>query len=381
MNARSIAVCGIGTVTAAGTGCTALAQALADPDWRPVVGLDRPDGPPLPVATCAGFKPLDHLPPLAARRLDRPARLLAVAAREALADAGGATAWSADRVGVTAGTWNAGTTALVDVLRTVFLASPDEAPPMQFPSTVANAPASQFGILDALGGPNLTFCEKQAGGLRAIEQGARLIATGRADAVITGGVDEAHWLNAEGYDRLGALRRPGRPGMVLAEGAATLLLTADGRHAPIAHLAGAAAWSLPAPAWSYPNAPDGIVRACRLACERAGVGPSGVDLVVAMSNGLPLLDALEASALETLFSPRRPSLVAPATRFGEGAFAGALRAAVAVLLLGGRATATWPPPDHLAARGFRAPSGHERTALVTALAAGGSSVALVFTRP
>ena len=84
---------------------------------------------------------------------------------------------------------------------------------MQFPSTVANAPASQLAILEKLAGPNVTFAEKQVGGLRALIEAGRLLRHGRADAVIAAAVDEAHWLNAEGYERLGALRRADREGL------------------------------------------------------------------------------------------------------------------------------------------------------------------------
>ena len=83
MSVSSVFVRSTGAVTAAGTGVPALMRALADPAWQPELGLERPDAPPLPVATCRYFSPRDVLPPLVARRLDRPARLLAVAAREA----------------------------------------------------------------------------------------------------------------------------------------------------------------------------------------------------------------------------------------------------------------------------------------------------------
>jgi 3-oxoacyl-(acyl-carrier-protein) synthase len=369
---------GVGVVTAAGVGRGALVHALADPEWQPVIGLARPDGPPLAVAACPQLGTLTHLPPLVARRLDRAAKLLSVAAREAT---GGVRepAWPLTRTGITAGTWNAGTTALVDVLRAVFLATPEEASPMQFPSTVANAPASQLGILESFSGPNVTFCEKQAGGLRAIEQGARLIGADRADAVLACGIDEAHWLNAEGYERLGALRRPDRPGMVLAEGAVVLVVAREAGDAPLARLVGAGSWSVPAATWAYPTDPEAVIRACRIALERGAIAAGDIDLFVAMRNGSPRLTALEATVLEVIFGAHRPAVLAPAERFGEGAFAGALRAAIATLVVSGNAQPRWPAPPDLAARGYRSARGSERTALVVAQAGGGSAVALVFT--
>lgn len=377
-------VIGVGAVSPAGVGADRLANALAQPEWRPLLGLDRPDGPPLPVAKCSDFSPKDHLPPLVARRLDRSARLFIVAAREALAAAANALPGERERIGVCAGTWNAGTEALVEVLRAVFLASPDEAPPMQFPSTVANAAAAQLGILEKLGGPNLTFAEKQVGGLRAIAEAADLLRRGRAAAVLAGGVDEAQWLNAEGYDRLRSLVGPGRDGMILGEGAGVLLLAGEPRPRPLARLAGWGSASSPAPPHRYPAAAGGLTRACLRALSTAGIAASDVDLVVSCANGIERVAELEAEALSTVFGAARPAAVSVTDRLGEGAVAGAVRAIVAVSALAGLASPAWPSPAHLLARGLpsltsAAHRGSLRTALVPGVAAGGSAIALVFT--
>jgi 3-oxoacyl-[acyl-carrier-protein] synthase II len=367
----------LGAVSAAGTGLRPLERALADPGWRPTLGLDRPDAPPLPVATCPEFSTAGVLPPLVARRLDRPARLLAVAAREALAAVADTPPWPRERIGVCAGTWNAGTAALLEVLRAVFETSPEEAPPAQFPSTVANAPASQLGILEKLGGPNLTFAEKQVGGLRALAEGARLLRRGRADAVLAGGVDEGNWVNAEGYERLRALRGRGRAGMILAEGAAVLLLVADAEPRAGVELAGWGAASTPAPPFLYPEDPGGLATACRLALERAGRRPEDVDLVASAANGIPALAELERAALELVLGSHRPAALGLAERLGEGAAGGALRALIAARLLGGGAIPAWGAPEELARAGFPGLVSRPRCALVTGVAGGGSAAALV----
>ena len=125
---RDILIASLGAVTTAGTGLEPLLQALAVPDWRPEIGLPRPDAEPLAAVTCRDFSPKGVLPPMVARRLDRPAKLLAVAAREALAPLGETLPWDRERIGITAGTWTAGTTSLVEILRAVFMTSPEEAP-------------------------------------------------------------------------------------------------------------------------------------------------------------------------------------------------------------------------------------------------------------
>lgn len=380
MSSHDLFVCSVGVVSAAGTGVESLVAALEDPAWDAPVGLDRPDGPPLPVAVCRDFSPRNVLPPLVARRLDRPAKLLAVAAREALASTGDPLPWDRTRVGITSGTWNAGTSALVDVLRAVFLTSPEEAPPAQFPSTVANAPASQLGILERLGGPNLTFAEKQASGLRAVIEAGRLLTHGRAAAVLACGVDEADWLNAEGYARLGVLADPpGRVGMRMGEGAAVLTLAREPVGAPLARLAGWASSGTASEPWLYPACPDALVGACLRALEAAGRAPSDVDLVLSLANGIPYLGGLELAALEGVLGDRRPAVLSINERLGEAGFASILRVAVAALVVAGRATPAWAPAPHLAAMGYPPVSTRPRTALVTALAGGGSCLAAVLT--
>ena len=364
-------------MTPAGTGVPALLRALTDPGFQAVLGLPRPDGGPLAVAVCRDFSAAGVLPPLVARRLDRPSRLLAVAAREALSGEGDRLPWQRDRVGVTAGTWNAGTSALLEVLRTVFLASPDEAPPAQFPSTVANAPASQLGILERLGGPNLTFAEKQVGGLRAIAEGARILNAGRAEAMLACAADEGDWLNAEGYLRLGALRTDRHPGMALCEGAVALLLSHDPGPTPFAALTGWASAATPAPPYKYPDDPSLLAQVCTRAIARAGILPGDVDLVVSMANGIPALAGLELEALTRVLGASRPAAVGVADRFGDGAAAGALRALIAALAVRGAATPAWGPPPHLAEAGFAAVAGPARCVLVAGLAGGGSALALI----
>ncbi len=379
MNAGRVFVRSAGAVTPAGTGVAALLRALGDPDFQAELGLARPDAGPLPVAVCRDFSTAGVLPPLVARRLDRPSRLLAVAAREALSAAGDPRPWPNDRIGVAAGTWNAGTSALVEVLRAVFLASPEEAPPAQFPSTVANAPASQLAIIEKLSGPNLTFAEKQVGGLRATAEAARMLAGGRADAVLACGADEGDWLNAEGYLRLGALRSDRRPGMTLCEGAAALVLSREPGGAPLAALAGWASAGALAPPYAYPADPAPLADVCTRAIDRAGILPREIELVVSMANGIPALAELELAAMKTVFGSHAPAAIGVADRLGDGAAVGTVRTLIATLAVGGAAQPAWGPPPRLRDAGFCPPAGRPRTALVAGVAGGGSTLALVVT--
>jgi 3-oxoacyl-(acyl-carrier-protein) synthase len=365
-----------GAVTAAGVGLEALRAATAETGWLPELGLARPDGPPLPVVTCRDFRPKEHLSPLLARRLNQPAKLLAVAAHEALTALGRPLPWEDTRFAVTCGTTNAGTSAILEILQVVFLGNPDQSPPAQFLATIAHAPASQVSILEELRGPNVTFAEKQVGGLRALVEASRLLDRSRADAVLACGVDEAHWLTAEGYRRLGAARRPGGAGMVLGEGAIALALALTPGPRPLALLAGWGSASTPALPWCYPDRADGLVRACQLALAMAGVVPAEVDSLCTFANGVPRLDRLEEAMVRTVFGDHRPSVINMAP-LGEGSFAGSLRALAAIGAIAGRLQPCWPPPEHLAALGCAGCTDRPRCVLVPGVAAGGSAVAVV----
>ena len=357
-----------------------LSRRWPTPDWRPEIGLPRPDAEPLAAVTCRDFSPKGVLPPMVARRLDRPARLLAVAAREALAPFGETLPWDRERVGVTAGTWTAGTTSLVEVLRAVFMTSPEEAPPAEFPSTVANAAASQLGILEHLGGPNLTFAEKQVGGLRAVLEAARMIGHGRADAVLAAGVDEAHWLNVEGYERLGSLRRGNGPGMLLGEGAAVALLTGAPSATALARLAGTGSAGSAVRATPLPGSPrrPGHRLSTGSRQRRPGqpgrrAGPRPGQRHPERSTGSRWPPSPPCSAA----TARRRSAITD--RLGEGAFASAVRLLVAALTVGGRIEPSWGPGAALADAGFSPLARRPRVALIAGQASGGSAVALVVT--
>jgi len=203
---------------------------------------------------------------------------------------------------------------------------------------------------------------------------------GRADAVLACGVDEAEWVNAEGYDRVGALRTPHRPGMVLGEGAAVLALSRDPGPSQLAVLAGWGSAGAPAPPHRYAEDAAALALACRNALQRASIDPADVDLVVSLANGIPALAELEVAALRAVLGSHRPAAFQVADRLGEGAFCGTVRALVAAQVLAG-APVGWPAPEHLARTGFHALTREPRSALVPATAGGGSAVALVFTAP
>src|SRR3984893_2093240 len=108
------------------------------------------------------------------------------------------------------GTGSAGAGALTEILRVLFVESPEAAPSFHFPNTVASAPASRSSIELKLFGLNVIITQKDPSGLNALLFSSLALASGRARAMLAGAVDEWNAIYALGFDRVGALRRENR---------------------------------------------------------------------------------------------------------------------------------------------------------------------------
>lgn len=422
-------ITGLGTLGPWGAGAPALEGALAEPR-----ALLRPLGPGSRLLACRGLELepgvgagwAGHadddsyaawVPARAARRMSRPSRMAVAAARMALADAG-----LAGPDGEIASDDPAARQALTDaavVLSTAYgpssvteeleeqilLQNPEAASPFLFAESVANAPAAQVARLTGARGANLTVTAREAGTLMAVRQAAGELAAGRTELAMAGTVDEITALLQVVLDRFGSLargRRPGEPpvarpfdrcraGFVTGEGATVAVLESPasarrrGRTplATVAAAGGAFDPSAPRHGWGSGHATLG--RALRKILERAGVAPSGIDLVVSGASGAIAGDRLEALTLRAAWDERPlPPVVAPKAVTGE---LGGSQLAVALLALGGAAFGPTPgfrrvdPELGVEPWGGGAfPRPVERV-LVTSLAPSGTAAFLVLERP
>src|SRR4029077_14796050 len=96
---------------------------------------------------------------------------------------------------------------------------PEAASPLLFPSSVMNAAAGQLALECKLRGVNSTVNHRDASPLSALTMACDLLALGRADALLCGGVDELSAPALVGWRKLGALDA----GIVPGEGAGMLL--------------------------------------------------------------------------------------------------------------------------------------------------------------
>lgn len=397
-----IAVTGIGAVTPFGEGAAALWEGLLSgvSQVRPIERFDTSGLRSHLGALVGPHDPRRVIPALSLRRLDPNSRFSVLAAAQALENARLA---ARERTGIVLGTNSAGIGPVAEFLGAIHAGGGAAAPPILFPYTVANAPASQCALHLGLRGPNLTIVQKEGSSCGAIVTASRIVASGGAEALVAGGADDLVPQVYEAYDRIGVLSRDGRArggtaegcrpfdasrnGMVLGEGACFLLLepepSARSRGARVlAVVEGAALGRAPVAPHGLPRDPAPLARTILRAIASAGVEPGGIDAVFASADGSPGLDAVEAAALRIAFEGAPPPATSVRGAIGESGAGGAVSAAAACFALASGlipGTAGLVRPDHALGLDV-APSVRERPlarVLVTGFSSGGSAAALV----
>ena len=329
-------VTGAAAVTALGRTLAATREAL-EAGRSAVAPVEGPGVPERaersPAARIGAFTTEPELPKSKARRLDRGSQYAMVAARQCLADAGYAIGGREERTGILFGTGSAGAGPLTEFERQM-AASPESASPFLFPNTVSNAPASQAAIEIGIKGPNVTITQKDPAPLNALFYGRMLLADGRADALLLGAADEWNLDYHLAYERIHATRTASRPGFVLGEGAAALLVededAARARGARVfARIASVVSRGAPVSPQRRRADPATLAAVMGAALAEAGVSPRDVGLVHLSRNGVPSTDAAEEAALAAVFGLAAPRAVAVKEALGENPAIGAVQLALA----------------------------------------------------
>jgi 3-oxoacyl-[acyl-carrier-protein] synthase II len=294
------------------------------------------------------FDPRQHLGDRNLRPVDRTSRLLLVAAGQALDAAG----WTEERradaeLGLVVGTTFCSVHTIAEFDRRGLQLGPSHASPMDFANSVINAAAGQAAIWFGLRGVNSTISGGEASGLQAIAYAADLIRTGRAEALLAGGVEELCFESFLGFLRAGRLA-PGdgerpipfdarRNGFALAEGAGLLVLedaeSAARRGAPVlAEVLGHG--EVFALSGRDGEAAAAVARAVRLALADAGTAPEEIDCLFASANGSVAGDRCEAVGVAAALGARAADLPVAAVKAMLGEALGASGGFQAVALLG-----------------------------------------------
>lgn len=277
------------------------------------------------------FEPKDYLGDRNLRPVDRTARLLLVAAQQALEGSGWTAEMRAAReVGLVLGTMFCSVRTIAEFDRRAVQLGPSYASPLDFANSVINAAAGQAAIWHNLRGINTTLTGGEASSLLALAYAMDLIRHGRAEALLASGAEELCFESFLGHDRAGRLgHRPvpfdaQRDGFALAEGAAALMLeSVEGaavRGARIlATLRGHGQTFDPSSGTDEAAEAVAVARAVRLALEDAEVQPGDLDLLVLAANGSVRGDRAEARGVAQVLGPRAADIpvAAPKAQLGE----------------------------------------------------------------
>jgi beta-ketoacyl-acyl-carrier-protein synthase II len=364
MRRGSIAVTGLGVVTAAGIGveaswrgvCSGLSPARHDPA---LAGL------PVDIScTVPGFSAAKSVGRRSELTHDRFTQLAIVAAREAVAESGlDPATWDGARVGVVVGCGLGGVATWERQHRVLLDNGPRAVSALLIPMLVPNMIAGHLAMEFRATGPNLVTATACASGATAIGTALGLLSDDRCDVVLAGGTEAGvSPLIVTGFAQMGALSRrldqpqaasrpfdADRDGFVIGEGSGMLVLErepdATARGARIrARIAGYGA-SADAHHMTAPE-PEGrgVRQALEVALKAADLGPGDVDHVNAHGTSTPLNDAVEAKVVaDVLGSHPAVTSTKGVTGHTLGA-AGAIEAVFTVLAVD---TGTVPPTANL----------------------------------
>jgi 3-oxoacyl-[acyl-carrier-protein] synthase II len=361
-------ITGAGAVSSLGRGAGSFYRALVSgaAGIRAMTGEERRGVQAREVARIDGFSPQPEISAMKARRFDRGSQFALIASMQALESSGFPVESARERIGIALGTGSAGAGALTEFMRVLLTESPEAAPPFHFPNTVANAPASQASIELKIYGPNVTITQKDPSALNALIYASLCLCSGRADAMIAGGVDEWNPVYAAAFDRIGALRGVRRPsGIVQGEGAYVVLLEREERAKErgakiLARLSGFSFAGSPEAPYRFAADADAAERAIREALAAGEASPAQVDLLLPSRNGHQHLDRAEEEAIGRVFGQTPLRQICVKDSIGEMAAAGGAQVVAAALAIS---------------------QGEARCALINSFGAGGNFICALLASP
>jgi 3-oxoacyl-(acyl-carrier-protein) synthase len=369
------AITGVGVVSALGVGRQAFFAAI-HAGSRPGAKDGHLGVPDFDATKYLGDKGL--------RSLDRLTKLLIVAARLALHDAGlkrdGAwAALTAEEVGLVVSNAYGSLEATIELDRVATLEDARYINPSRFPLTVSNSAAGYASIWEELRALNVSVSDGNCGALDAAACADVMLEQGRARALLVGGAEAMSEALLLAFQKLD-VGDGGGDGAFLGEGAA--LVTMEPPEAARARGANVLAEVVGYGTAFVPPERDAVLvhassealeRAIADALAEAGAAKGDVDVVVSGISGLRAFDEAELLAASNAVGGET-CVVAPKLALGETLGAGGAMGMVAALAcFGGAASPT------MTVRGTLRTG--PRTALVTSLGYYGNASALVMRAP
>ncbi|WP_394849011.1 hypothetical protein LZC95_16360 [Pendulispora brunnea] len=345
------AVTGLGVVSAVGVGKDTFFRALsegaplANAPRHPIESFDATNYPNAQdtVSEVPGFDPTKYLGDKGLRTLDRLTKLLVVAGRLGMHDAGfkrdGVYVQSSpERVGICCSNAYGSLEAITELDRVAQLEDARYINPAKFPNTVSNSASGYVSIWEDLRALNVSVSDGNCGALDAVACADIYLETRRADALLVGGAEAMSEALYLAFRRLGVVGK----GTRLGEGAALLVLE------PLEH-ARARKANVRAEVIGYGTAfhgPEGeelifaseeaMESAIRIAIADAGVEPGDISVVASSVSGIKSHDEAEIAAISRVLGD--VPIAAPKSVLGETLGAGGAMGMAAALAWFGGAT-------------------------------------------
>ena len=289
------------------------------------------------------FDPTQFVEKRDVKKTDAFIQFALAASQFALEDSGlEVTEANATRVGVVIGSGIGGLPLIESMHEILRTRGPNRISPFFIPGLIVNMAAGHVSIRYGAKGPSTAPCTACTTGLHAVGDAYRLIRTGEADAMITGGTEGVITpLAVGGFCAMRALstrndepERASRPwdrdrdGFVIGEGAGVVVLEelelARRRGAPIyAEIVGygmsSDAYHISAP---HPEG-DGAVEVMHRALADAELEPEAISYINAHGTSTPLGDLAEVQAIKRVFGDHAYELAVSSTKSATGHLLGA----------------------------------------------------------
>ncbi len=294
-----------------------------------------------------GFDPGEYLDPKEVKRNDRFVQFAIAVADEAMESAGLALPEAREdippeRFGVIIGSGIGGMYTFEDQAKVIVTKGPKRVSPFFVPMFIPDMAAGMVSIRFGLKGPNYATVSACASSGHALGDALRILQRGDADVMLAGGTEAAVTpLSIAGFSSMRAMSRrnddpeaasrpfdAGRDGFVIGEGAGAMVLEtlehAQARGATI--LAELVGYGASADAYHI-TAPEptgaGARFAMQAALKDAGAEPHDVDYINAHGTSTPHNDAMETTAIKTVFGDYAKDLVVSSTKSMVGHLLGA----------------------------------------------------------
>ncbi len=337
---RRVVITGVGLLTSLGIGVEDSWSALCagKSGIGEITRFDTTNFPTKIAGEVKNFKPEDFLVKKEAKRTQLFIAYAIAASRMAVDDSKLVIDDSnSARVGVLTGCGLGGLSILEDTCKTLEVKGPKRVTPFFIPMMIGNMAAGMVSIYFNAKGPNESIATACAAGTHAIGDAYKIVKSGAADAMITGGVESVITPTCvAGFNSMKALStrndepekasRPfdrDRDGFVVGEGSGMMIIeTLEGaleRGAKIyAEIVGFGmsgdGYHMTSPS---PDG-DGMARCMQAALDDASLAHDSIDYINAHGTSTQLNDAYETSAIKTVFKESAKKIPISSTKSMTG---------------------------------------------------------------